>query len=454
MVIAPISRRRGRLRSRPFYIRMTVAAVALLLVLGVYWLAARSDEVPEREHLIDEWGTPGGRWHTSGWRDYDDSETELTADQEAEFNRLLSLGYLTGSHPKPSNEGVVVYDAEKAYNGLNFYTTGNFPGAILMDMRGNVIHRWRRDFLDAWGDRPAELLPKSSKGVGYWRRAHLFENGDVLAIFEGAGIIKVDRHSRLLWARFGGFHHDLEVMDDGRIYVLTREPRMIPRISPDHPVLEDFISVLDSNGNELRRVSVLEAFENSDYPQVVSGLEEGGDVFHTNTIEVLKGRLADKIPAFAEGNVLVSLRERRVIAVIDMDSERAVWAMVGSWVAQHQPTVLDNCNILIFDNKGDSGASQVIELDPVEKRAVWVYRAEERGTFYSRECGSNQRLPNGNTLITESDRGTAFEVTPDLTVVWKYMNPAQAGDNGEYIATLFEVVRLDPDFPTDWAGGV
>lgn len=452
MVIAPISRRRGRLRRRPFYVRIAVMVAALLIALGAYWFGTRAAGDSDQGRLIEEWGTPYGRWHTNGWRDYDDEETELTAAQEAEFEKLLSLGYLTGSNPKPSNEGVV-YDAERAYDGLNFYTSGNFPGAILMDMRGNVIHRWRKDFLDAWGDRPAELLPRSSKGKGYWRRAYLFENGDVLAIFEGAGIIKVDRNSNLLWARFGGFHHDLEVMDDGRIYVLTREPSMIPRVSPDHPVLEDFIAVLDADGNELRRVSVLEAFEDSDYPQVVDGLEDGGDVFHTNTVEVLKGRLADDIPAFAEGNVLVSLRERRVIAVIDMDTGRAVWAMVGSWVAQHQPTVLDNCDILIFDNKGDSGASQVIEFDPVEKKPVWVYRAEERGTFYSRECGSNQRLPNGNTLITESDRGTAFEVTPDLTTVWKYLNPAQAGEDGEYIATLFEVVRLEPDFPIDWAGG-
>ena len=34
-----------------------------------------------------------------------------------------------------------------------------------------------------------------------------------------------------------------------------------------------------------------------------------------------------------------------------------------------------------------------------------------------------QRLPNGNTLITEGAGGRIFEVTNDRQIVWEYMNP-------------------------------
>ena len=124
--------------------------------------------------------------------------------------------------------------------------------------------------------------------------------------------------------------------------------------------------------------------------------------------------------------------------------------MTGDWAMPHQPTVLDNGNILLFDNRGHQGYSRVIELDPTDMSVEWTYAGDEPEDFYSRECGSNQRLPNGNTLITESDRGKALEVTPDGTVVWKFLNPMRAGDRLEYIATLFEVVRLPRDFPLDW----
>ena len=66
------------------------------------------------------------------------------------------------------------------------------------------------------------------------------------------------------------------------------------------------------------------------------------------------------------------------------------------------------------------------------------------------DCGSSERLPNGNTLISESNRGRAIEVTPDKQIVWEFINPHRAGENNELIATLFEVVRLDPRFPLDW----
>jgi outer membrane protein assembly factor BamB len=293
-----------------------------------------------------------------------EEERSLTAEQRAEFSRLLSLGYLPGSSPIPANTGVVVYDGQRTSDGLNLSTSGHFPGAMLVDMAGHRLHEWRMSFTDAWAEQPGDVPPRSIKSAGYWRRAHLFENGDVLAIFEGLG---------------------------------------------DH-----------------------------------------GDVLHTNTVEVLSGRLADRIPAYASGNVLICIRELGAIAVLDLELGTAVWGMDGNWGKPHQPTVLDNGNVLIFDNRGNAGRSQVIEFDPVTFRAAWIHRGESPDDFYSWECGSNQRLPNGNTLITESDRGKAFEVAPDGTIVWKYLNPMRAGDDLEFIATIFELVRLPQDFPLDW----
>jgi hypothetical protein len=60
-------------------------------------------------------------------------------------------------------------------------------------------------------------------------------------------------------------------------------------------------------------------------------------------------------------------------------------------------------------------------------------------------CGTGQRLPNGNTLITESDNGRAFEVTKDKEIVWEYVSPHRAGEKNELIASLFHVDRVEPD---------
>ena len=77
---------------------------------------------------------------------------------------------------------------------------------------------------------------------------------------------------------------------------------------------------------------------------------------------------------------------------------------------------------------------------------MWLYtEGTEEHPFYSRTLGSNQRLPNGNTLITESENGRAFEVTIEGNIVWEYLNPNSVGENNDLVATLLHMNRIDKD---------
>jgi len=73
---------------------------------------------------------------------------------------------------------------------------------------------------------------------------------------------------------------------------------------------------------------------------------------------------------------------------------------------------------------------------------VWEYKGDEKNKFFSLASGSCQRLPNGNTLITESDRGRVFEVTPQGQIVWEYVNIYRAGKDKDKIAAILEMIRL------------
>jgi hypothetical protein len=85
-----------------------------------------------------------------------------------------------------------------------------------------------------------------------------------------------------------------------------------------------------------------------------------------------------------------------------------------------------------------------MEVEPRTGKIGWRYGDTEDTAFATYDCGSVSRLPNGNTLITESSRGRAFEVTREGRMVWEYFNPARAGERQELIATLFEVQRVQP----------
>ncbi|MCP5049247.1 MAG: hypothetical protein GY940_18905, partial [bacterium] len=78
------------------------------------------------------------------------------------------------------------------------------------------------------------------------------------------------------------------------------------------------------------------------------------------------------------------------------------------------------------------------------------YQGTKDHPFYSYDCGSSERLPNGNTLISESNAGKAFEVTPNGRIVWEFYTPHRAGENNELIANLFEVIRIGQEYNTGW----
>jgi outer membrane protein assembly factor BamB len=351
------------------------------------------------------------------------------------------LPYLQGYKTAEDRPTVVVRDAAAVSPGLNLVLSGHAAEAVLMDRDGKVLHRWRMPLRRLFPELAKD--PEMAK-LEYWRRAWLFPNGDLLGIYEGLGIVKLDARSNVLWARRGGFHHDLQVMADGRIWVLDRDGKVLPRINPEEGILEDFVTVLSPEGEIVRRVSILEAFERSPFASLLQGMERAGDVFHTNTLEVLDGRFVPLDPAFRKGNVLLSVLKLDTIAVLDPERGEIVWAKTGSWRRQHQPTFLDDGNLLMFDNRGAGGErSRVVEVDPRTGKTVWEYDKN----LFSKTLGSCQRLPNGNTLITESENGRALEVTRDGRVVWEYYNPNRAGEHKELVAVLFEAVRLPESFP-------
>ena len=96
--------------------------------------------------------------------------------------------------------------------------------------------------------------------------------------------------------------------------------------------------------------------------------------------------------------------------------------------------------------------SKVVEVDPLTQEIAWSYRGNKANGFYSAGLGTNQRLANGNTLITESMGGRAFEVTREGEIVWEFVSPHRAGDADELVAVLLDVVRFGPRPALEWLG--
>jgi hypothetical protein len=161
--------------------------------------------------------------------------------------------------------------------------------------------------------------------------------------------------------------------------------------------------------------------------------------FHMNTIEILSKNIEG---ISKNGDFLVCVRNIDLIAIIDRAGEKILWSW-GQRILDkpHQPTLLDNGNILIFDNGKKRKYSRIIELNPKTKRIVWEYSKKNK-SFFTSDRGGNQQLPNGNILITESDKGRVFEITKEGTTVWEWLNP-HFNEEKNRRAVLYRMERVN-----------
>ena len=193
-----------------------------------------------------------------------------------------------------------------------------------------------------------------------------------------------------------------------------------------------------------------------------------GDWMHLNSMSTLgPNRWFDAgDERFHPDNIILSGRETNLIFIISKETGEVVWQVgpyydqtpelraLGWIIGQHHAHMIPRGlpgegNILVYDNGGWAGYgspnpgspqgiknalrdySRVLEFNPLTLEIIWQHTPAEAGLlhptdsnrFYSPFISSAQRLPNGNTLITEGSGGRIIEVTSEHRLVWEYITP-------------------------------
>ena len=409
--------------------------------------------------LAPLWGVPGcgdSEKHSATSQPEDGSKPPAGVPVGDELDELLALpyaGYVADDEgddegDDEDRDGVVLYDSEKSYPGYTLYTVHKRCTAELIDAEGRVVHSWSRPGHYSWGN--TELLP----------------NGDLVLTGKVRGdeaadgllqryLVRLNWDGEVVWERSIPAHHDVELTPRDQLLTLTFVRRSTPEIHPDAAIKDVGLVLLDQTGNVLRSLSVYELVRSRPdlFPLTHQrGLREGAlagevaDLFHCNSVEWAHHKhLEGRHPIYGPSCVLVCFRHQHRVAVFDWDQAKLVWAWgLGELSGPHDAHYLENGNLLIYDNGVRQKRSRIIELDPLTGEIVWQYQATPPESFFSLTKGSNQRLPNGNTLIANSDNGEAFEVTRDGEVVWRFICPHK-NEQGQR-ATLNRIMRYERDF--------
>ena len=356
---------------------------------------------------------------------------------------MKSLAYITWSSAADTIEkkGVVTYDKIRSYEGINIYNGDESDACYLIDMLGNKLHVW-------------------SSAQYRWWYATMCRNGDLLAISNEGSLMRLNWDSNPKWVKKNNFHHEIAVAENDDIYTLINKKEKVSKFGLPFHVINDYIIILSPDGKIKREISLFEVLKKeiplTNFIEIYRNLfsyknikkiikhkkiyyQTDFEIFHANSFGIINR----DIPGLCKkGDLLFCVWALDLIGILDIKTERLIWSWgAGNLDRPHRPVLLESGNILIFDNGWHRNYSRIVELDPLTKKIVWEYMSEPRNRFFSKGGGSSQRLPNGNTLITEGHKGHIFEITHNGEVVWEYYNPDIKKNTNER-ATIYRMMRV------------
>jgi len=387
------------------------------------------------------------------------------------LSQLNGGNFVQYYHPVRNDAWPAITNTDDAYDGVNLVTridSNERLVAEIIDLNGNVIHRWDIDWFELWPDAEhltAEVKPRSAPGCQI-HGAALMPNGDLVFNFDYLGLVRIDKSGNIVWRLASQTHHSVYLHDDGNLWVCGQTRRFedeteFPRRTA--PYDESTILEVSPDGRILNEWSVETILRDNGFGGLL-GLSRGfingyakQDILHLNDIELFPDDMAEGF--FQRDDILVSLRNISTIFVMDRATQKIKFITTGQMVWQHDPDFIDGDRIGVFDNKGGNQAnaqpssrilvfdareapspapSQVGSQPPTSTGVTVAYEGTTTAQFFTDIMGKHQWLPNGNVLVTESTAGRAFEINPRGEIVWQYINYVE----NKTVGLVQEVTRL------------
>jgi hypothetical protein len=340
--------------------------------------------------------------------------------------------------------GLVYRDKARSAGGYTLFSPVRGHHADLLDAEGRVVHQWHH--------------PEGIQHLKWLPNGRLLVQGLPPESAEGAeqiggcagALFELDHDSTVHWEHRDVYmHHDYQRLANGNTLVVRWDKLpadVAARVQGGHTAANDpdwmwgdAVREIDPSGATVREWRSWEHLSTDHH--VKCPLESRKEWTHLNSIELTP-----------DGHWLLSLRLSSTLVIVDGTTGDVRWRWgAGVLSHQHHATWLDNGHILVFDNGCHRleapSFSQVLEIDPATKKIEWTYKAEPILAFYSFMISGAERLPNGNTLITEGATGRVFEITSEGETVWEYVSPWVLPSRFGPTSAVFRAYRVAEDDP-------
>lgn len=367
----------------------------------------------------------GGMWTTHknwwAWRTVEDGRKLLHSYQAT--GRFLRDGTYIKRQPYMANAFYTAQDPAaiaKGYLVINrFHPAEQRFVTDLIDMEGKIIHSWPINL--------PSILP-GGPAVEFIHIATALPDGSLLINFDDVtAMARIDACGVPIWSKTDQvYHHSIERADDGywtwqdSNWEGGQNQRMV-RFDPETGEIKESIDlakdVVAKSPENATLLTIPEGFKFNPKPDK----DVDPDILHPNDVEALTAAMAPAFPEFHTGDLLISLRNINLLAVIDRKTHEVIWAQYGPWKDQHDADFNPDGTITVFSNNIDRNRSTIIAIDPKTNKA-WDKFYGTEVNFNSFIMGKHQHLPNGNWLITSPMEGRVIEVTDQGKMVREINN--------------------------------
>lgn len=363
----------------------------------------------------------------------------------------------------------------QAYQGYTLYAPNNSKYTYLANMNNQTIQTWNHT---RTGGYSSYLLPDGTLMRTATSGGSSLNGGGAQGVVQ-----RVDWKGNLLWEYTYATssvraHHDIEPMPNGNVLIIAWESKTAAQavaaglnrsssIWPDHII--EVQPVGTSGGNIVWKWHawdhLIQDYDPTkanygvvaNHPELLDinlGGNVSGDWMHINSITYNPELDQIAITSHTLNEIYVIDHSTTIAEAASHSGGRygkggdflyrwgcpANYRATGTqvfrvvhcayWIPKGLP---GEGHLLAYNNRQNLGTSEVIEIIPPydslgfyhwtpgtaygPAAPVWKYTAPD---FYSNHLGANQRLPNGNTIISESTSGFLFEVDSAGNRVWTY----------------------------------
>lgn len=382
----------------------------------------------------------GGMWTTHenwwAWRTTDDTR-QLWHSWRATGMFLRDLTY---AHrvPLAGDAEYAVSDPAAIAKGslfvLRLDAATQHSRAELIDPSGKVQFTWPVDYSRLVKGGSAEEFPHASD---------LLPDGSILVSFDdGHALARLDPCGDPIWVKNDMvYHHTISRGQDGDWAWADpdwdggQDQRLV-RFDPETGKTLESISLLDDVIPSSPATSMALTFPPGTKFIRKADKDTDVDLLHPNDIDELTPDIAAAFPEFKTGDLLISMRNINMLAVIDRSTHAIKWAQYGPWRDQHDPDFDADGTISVISNNMERNRSTLMAIDPKTNVTRDVFQGTDLW-FSTFIMGKHERLPNGNWLIASAMEGRVIEATPTGKVVREFNNIIDANFNSVISSALF-----------------